>query len=151
MKKIIVYTLTLFAVAACNNLKSNSAKNNEQTTETTTQEAQPSIGGQKDAHDCLTAAGQTWSELKQNCIQVFKEGQRLNPVDQKSDEAVISAFVVFNDAKTKVELFLPNNDKTTIILDKTETNVYKNNEYVFNAKETAIYINGKKMYAVANQ
>ncbi|MBA5792753.1 hypothetical protein H1R17_01785 [Flavobacterium sp. xlx-214] len=151
MKKIIVYTLTLFAVAACNNLKSNSAKNNEQTIETATQETQPSIGGQKDAHDCLTAAGQTWSELKQNCIQVFKEGQRLNPVNQKSDEAVISAFVVFNDAKTKVELFLPNNDKTTIILDKTTADVYQNKEYVFNAKEIAIYINGKKMYAVANQ
>lgn len=150
MKKIIVYTLTLFAVAACNNLKSNSTKSNEQTTETNTRQAQPSIGGQKDAHDCLTAAGQTWSELKQNCIQVFKEGKRLNPVNQKSDEAVISAFVVFNDAKTKVELFLPSNDKTTIILDKTEANVYQNKEYVFNAKETAIYINGKKMYVVAN-
>lgn len=150
MKKIIVYTLTLFAVAACNNLKSNSTKSNEQTTETNTRQAQPSIGGQKDAHDCLTAAGQTWSELKQDCIQVFKEGQRLNPVNQKSDEAVISAFVVFNDAKTKVELFLPSNDKTTIILDKTEANVYQNKEYVFNAKETAIYINGKKMYVVAN-
>lgn len=150
MKKIIVYTLTLFAVAACNNLKSNSAKNNEQTTETSTQTEQPSIGGQKDAHDCLTAAGQTWSELKQDCIQVFKEGQRLNPVNQKSDEAVISAFVVFNDAKTKVELFLPNNDTTTIILDKTEANVYQNKEYVFNSKETAIYINGEKRYVLEN-
>ena len=150
MKKIIVYTLTLFAVAACNNLKSNSAKNNEQTTETSTQTEQPSIGGQKDAHDCLTAAGQTWSELKQDCIQVFKEGQRLNPVHQKSDEAVISAFVVFNDAKTKVELFLPNNDTTTIILDKTEANVYQNKEYVFNSKETAIYINGEKRYVLEN-
>lgn len=150
MKKIIVYTLTLFAFAACNNTKSNSAKSNEQTVQTTTQEEQPSIGGQKDAHDCLTAAGQTWSELKQDCIQVFKEGQRLNPVNQKSDEAVISAFVVFNDAKTKVELFLPNNDTTTIILDKTEANVYQNKEYVFNSKETAIYINGEKRYVLEN-
>lgn len=64
---------------------------------------QQTVGGEKDDRGCLTAAGETWSELKQNCIQVFNSAQQLNPVATNTDEAVISAFVLFDDDKSKVE------------------------------------------------
>lgn len=34
---------------------------------------QPLIGGQKDAHGCLIAAGYSWCESKQKCLRVWEE------------------------------------------------------------------------------
>ena len=36
------------------------------------------IGGNKDEHGCLTAAGYTWSELRRDCIRIFEDGVRVN-------------------------------------------------------------------------
>lgn len=91
----------------------------------------PAIGGQKDKNGCLVAAGQTWSTLRQTCLQVFNEGIRLNPIQQKADEAVFSAFVLYNDNQSKAELFLPREDKS-IILDKKASGIYSNGAYEYN-------------------
>lgn len=32
------------------------------------------IGGEKDKHGCLSAAGYTWCESKQRCLRVWEEG-----------------------------------------------------------------------------
>ncbi|MDO5635628.1 MAG: hypothetical protein Q4G18_00065 [Myroides sp.] len=104
------------------------------------------VGGKKDDHGCLTAAGETWSELKQNCIQVFNTAQRLNPVATNTNEAVISAFVLFDDDKSKVEVFLPNNEET-IILSKGSDDTYQNETIKFTAKDVSLYISmAKKKY-----
>lgn len=36
------------------------------------------IGGNKDEHGCLTAAGYTWSELRGDCIRIFEDGVRVD-------------------------------------------------------------------------
>ena len=36
------------------------------------------IGGNKDEHGCLTAAGYTWSELRRDCIRIFEDGVRVD-------------------------------------------------------------------------
>ena len=143
MKKIAILILSVILFAGCNNAQQS--KSSEKI-EDEAQKETPSIGGDKDEHGCLVGAGQTWSEVKQGCIQVFNVGMRLNPVDTKEGDAVISAFVVVNDDKSKMELFLPDDKKTTIILDKVEDNLYQKNIYKYDAKKSDLYVNGTVRY-----
>ncbi|MFS0491315.1 hypothetical protein [Leadbetterella byssophila] len=106
---------------------------------------QSTVGGDKDEHGCLTAAGETWSQLKQSCIQIFNVGQRLNPIETKDGETVISAFVLFNDDKSEAELFLPNTQSNTI-LKSTDNQNHESGEYKFDANESTLYINHEKKY-----
>ncbi|RKO72724.1 hypothetical protein D7322_04590 [Sphingobacterium puteale] len=143
MKKIAILALGVILFAGCNNTQQSKST---ESTEDKTKEETPSIGGDKDEHGCLVGAGQTWSEVKQGCIQVFNVGTRLNPVDSKEGDAVISAFVVINDDKSKMELFLPDDNKTTIILDKTEDNLYQKDIYKYDAKKSDLYVDGTIKY-----
>lgn len=127
-------------MTACNNPQNNASENTEAQTETV-----QTIGGDKDEHGCLTAAGETWSELKQPCVQIFSIGQRLNPFKVNDNEAVISAFVLFNDDQSKLELFLLD-EKETILLDKGEAEVYQNDTVKFDAKDSALYLNDELKY-----
>ena len=143
MKKIAMLALSVILFAGCNNAQQSKSTGK---TEDQAKEETPSIGGDKDEHGCLVGAGQTWSELKQGCIQVFNIGTRLNPVDTKEGDAVISAFAVANDDRSKMELFLPDDNKTTIILDKTKDNLYEKDIYKYDAKKSDLYINGTVKY-----
>jgi hypothetical protein len=142
MKSTFLILMSFFALTACNNSKSNtSTGNNEQakTVETTT------VGSEKVEHGCVTSAGETWSQLKQGCIQIFNVGQRLNRVETKEGEAVISAFVLFNDDKSEAELFLPN-AKSSRILKTTNNETYENGEYKFDTNDSSLYVNGTKSF-----
>lgn len=75
------------------------------------------IGGQKDKHGCLVAAGYTWSEVRKDCIRVFEDGTRLNNIIDKA--ATTSAFVVFSKDNQHAELFLPDSKSKNPILQKT--------------------------------
>lgn len=102
MKKLIVASLAMFAFAACNNSSNTPSEINE----TTASSDVENVGGQKDEHGCLTSAGETWSQLKQSCIQVFNEGIRLNPIENNGNTTII-AFILWKDDSTQVEVFLP--------------------------------------------
>lgn len=143
MRKLAFIVMSLVTFTACNN-----APKNSESKETTDQskEATPSIGGSKDEHGCLVAAGQTWSEIKQGCIQVFNVGLRLNPTEKEEGKAVISAFVVLSEDKSKLELFLPDDSKKTIILDKVENDIYQKDNYKYDAKKSALYVDNTIKY-----
>lgn len=106
------------------------------------------IGGQKDKHGCLIAAGYTWSQLRKDCIRVFTEGIRLNNV--KDENATTSAFIVFdpNNKDENAELFLPNSKKGSILLKKVEDE-WENKEFRLTKKENIfiLYQNGTEIYA----
>ena len=97
MKKVFITVISMLALAACN----NNAQQQDTAAADSTAQAQeaPAIGGDRDEHGCIPSAGQSWSQLRQECVQVFEVGTRLNPVEKKEGEAVISAFVLFNDAE----------------------------------------------------
>lgn len=126
---------------ACNNQKNNSSTHSE----ASSNEEPTMVGDEKDNHGCLIAAGETWSELKQDCIRVFEVAQRLNPVEVTDNEAIISAFALFNDDQSKVELFLPESESVTI-LEQSEGHVYKNDTYSFDAENSTLYVNGEKKF-----
>lgn len=134
-------TTFIFAISAIFLLSCSTSKVNQNTNKN-----KMIVGGDRDSHGCIPSAGETWCELNQKCIQVFNVGVRLNPIDANNNSAIISAFAVFNDDKSKVEIFLPGKDKSTIILDKTEGSIYQNKIYKFDADGSTLYINGKKEY-----
>ena len=142
MKKNVFILISLLALSACINTKSETIKN-----ENTESDAKQKtvIGGHKDADGCISAAGETWSQLKQNCIQVFDQALRLDPVNVKENEAVFSAFILFNEEKNKAELFLPHTKSTSILKNKEE-GIFENETYKFNSKESSLYIDDVKAY-----
>lgn len=144
MKKVFITVISMLALAACN----NNAQQQDTAAADSTAQAQeaPAIGGDRDEHGCIPSAGQSWSQLRQECVQVFEVGTRLNPVEKKEGEAVISAFVLFNDDRSKAEIFLPNSDVESIILDKVADGTYKADRYAFNDAEQALYVDGKKAF-----
>ena len=140
MKRTVFILMSVFALTACNNSKNDTSKGDNEQAKT---EEPTTVGSEKDEHGCITSAGETWSQLKQSCIQIFNVGQRLNPIETKEGEAVISAFVLFNDDKSEAELFLPNT-KSNTILKTTNKETYENGEYKFDTKDSSLYVNGTK-------
>lgn len=106
--------------------------------------SQKMVGNDQDKHGCKGSAGQTWSVLKNNCIQVFNEGTRLNPIETKEGEAIISAFVLMNDDKSKAELFLGN--EANIILEKNSEGNFASKKYVYKPSEATLYVDGHVLY-----
>lgn len=136
MKNALLILFSAATLTACNN--ANNAP---------TAEEVPAVGGQKSAHGCLVGAGETWSELKQSCVQIFKEGQRLSAVAPQTDEAEFSAFVLINEDKFAAELFLPNTPNSVLL--KTSDNViFEAEVYKFDSQDASLYIDGTKVYEV---
>ncbi|MCJ8152755.1 hypothetical protein MKJ01_03120 [Chryseobacterium sp. SSA4.19] len=137
MKKLTLLTICLLVLSSCEKPK---------TTENTTKK-EKQVGSDKDDHGCIASAGQTWSELEQDCIQVFNKGFRLNPIEVKKDEAVISAFVLSSDDQSKLELFLPDNtEHHTIILNKADKDTYQNGRYKYDSDKSILYVDGVEKY-----
>lgn len=62
----------------------------------------PMVGGGTDEHGCLVAAGQSFSKIKNGCVQVF------DVADVKLDDpdnATLAIYGIFSADKNKVEIF----------------------------------------------
>lgn len=140
MIKYYFLLIVFFAAAECSDSKSEGLETNSEVPEI--------IGNTKDAHGCLTSTGSSWSELKRECIQPFKEGQRLNPVNLKVNDVVISAFILLSEDKSQMELFLPNSADKNIILEMTDDNTFENGAYAYKISDASLYINSIKRYTL---
>ena len=148
MKKTFTLSVVALAFTACNN--STPQQTDKAAEELTTPQQEMMVGGDRDEHGCIGSAGFTWSALRGECIQVFEVGTRLNPVEEKEEVAVISAFVVTKDGdNSQVELFITNEDQNPIL--KQETNgTYKGGKYIYNPKTQELSIDGKVTYTAKN-
>lgn len=135
MKKTLTILTVVVSMTACQSTRQNAHSSEDILSQETI-----AVGGDRDQHGCLTAAGLTWSQIKNDCIQVFSEGIRLNPVSVASTQATISAFVVPNDEFTAYELFIPHTDGT-IILKQVSEGVFQNKMYTFNKNLGSLYQN----------
>ncbi|MGP1479651.1 MAG: hypothetical protein ACTTJI_08190 [Capnocytophaga sp.] len=148
MRKLTVLAAVAIGIAACNN--STSTPQNTETEITTLAEQMPSVGGDRDEHGCIGSAGQSWSQLLQECVQVFELGTRLDPVNTTESETVISAFVLFNADKTGAELFLANESESLLLNEDNtslkNTSVFKSGKYLYNPKTQELSIDGKVTY-----
>lgn len=73
------------------------------------------VGGVRDGHGCLTAAGYAWSEVRQDCIRPFEQGVKMVPADDPG--AVFAGYIVFSLDSLQAELFLPG-DSVGVVLDR---------------------------------
>jgi hypothetical protein len=130
-KNAILIALTC-CFLACSDQKTTTTKQTT-ITETTVAEKPPMVGGDSDEHGCKASAGFQWSQIKNECIQIFNAGIRLNPQAKDLDQT-LSAFVVFKSDTddTKAELFIPN-ASTSLLLEKVkkeDAGVWKNENYI---------------------
>jgi len=107
------------------------------------------LGTDKDDKGCVTSAGYRWSQLEKDCIRAFEEGYRLNSIDALKEESTAqSAFVIFEEASDRAELFLPG--ATTSILLKKEGKDYRNGSWHLQAdKGYSLKKSGQVLYAGA--
>ena len=148
MKKAVILSGIVLSMLSCNSPKKEEVKENPKQKAEETQE--PLVGADRDEHGCITSAGFSWSELQQTCVQLWEAGVRLDPIEVKEGDAVISAFVLFNKDESKAEVVLPNKEGS-VILDKKSENLYEKGEYLYDDKEGALSINGKVVYKEENK
>ncbi len=142
MKKAVVLSGIVLSMLSCNRPKREEVKEEKVNTEET---QEPLVGANRDEHGCITSAGFSWSELQQTCVQLWEAGVRLNPIEVKGDDSVISAFVLFNKDESKAEIVLPKKEGS-VILDRKVENLYEKDEYLYDDKEGTLSINGKVAY-----
>ena len=147
MKKMTLLGAMIFGFIACNNNANQAAMTETDTTTMAEEKPEPPMmGGDKDAHGCLPSAGQSWSELLQDCVQVFEIGTRLNPVEVNGNDTVISAFIVTKaDDNNQVELFIAA-EEVNPLLKQEKDGTYKKDKYVYNPKTQELSIDGKVAY-----
>jgi hypothetical protein len=109
-KQCILLTITL--LLGCQVQKSDQVK--EMRGSTLAQ-----VGGDHDEHACIASAGYTWSTVKNNCVRLFEEGTRLSPA-VKNSSAELSAFVIFSEDESEVEVFLPELSTSLLMLRSGE-------------------------------
>lgn len=143
MKKILLAMSITFGLLSCNqNVKKEAEDildNTEQVIDNMIEETPKAIGGDKDEYGCLTAAGYTWSKLKEDCIRIFEDGKALLPI--KETESVLATYIISAEGTNQVELFMPHND--SVLLELTEENVYSNETYSYNSAEGSLSTNGE--------
>lgn len=90
-------------------------------------ENQQIVGNDTDENGCKPSAGYTWSALKNECVQVFNVGTRLNHTVSQNKSYSTSAFVIFD--KNKAELFLDNDSKPFILEQKSADKPWINGDW----------------------
>ncbi len=102
MKKTILLALLAAAAVACGTSKKATSTSPAPVVSAT---SSPMVGGQKDAHGCLTGAGYTWSVVRNDCIRTWEAGAKLLTANQS--QANHATYVVFSADSTRAELFMP--------------------------------------------
>lgn len=87
----------------------------------------PPIGGAKDKHGCLVAAGYTWSKIKEECIRPWEGTVTMNITDTTTSFET-AAFVLLDSIQQKAELFIKEEDDS-IVLDSIAPRLYANTHY----------------------
>ncbi|WP_316751863.1 hypothetical protein [Pedobacter gandavensis] len=126
---VSLIALTFFS---CNSAKMSSSTQNKDTTATTvvdTNITPKPIGGDKDEHGCLIAAGYTWSALKKECIRSFELKTKMKDLNNST----LAGYVMFSPDNKQVELFAAEFNPTVIL----------------NAKGTDVYASTDKKYMMA--
>lgn len=134
MKILPILLTATIILTACQPSQKDPIENNRQSTV---------VGADRDRHGCIGTAGYTWSEVKQDCVQLFNMGFRLNPVNRAPDEEIISAFVLMSEDMSKAELFLPDTDGPSLILNKSVDGTFRNHSYVYDANTSNLYYEGR--------
>lgn len=133
LKTPLLFTfLCLFCAFACTEIPKKDAPQAVKVETPTTVDV-PIVGNDVDEHGCKPSAGFSWSVVKNECIQIFNSGIRLEAKAADVDKTT-SAFIVFKSETddAQAELYLPS-EKKSILLAKDKKNgagKWTNTDYV---------------------
>ncbi|MEC4113788.1 hypothetical protein [Myroides pelagicus] len=129
--------LVSFSLVSCDFI--NKKQNDEQESSVVFTNGSRTIVGEEDEDGCAYSAAYRWSKIKKDCIRPYEHGFRLNPIEvnQSSDSVIaeandidenqVSCFIVLSDDKQLAEVFLPDTEKQSILLEvKNLAGVYSN-------------------------
>lgn len=147
-KHLCIALITAFAclyIMSCSS--PNPTTNNNTNSETPNIGATPIVGNDADEHGCRASAGYQWSVLKNECIQIFNAGVRLDP-QAKHLDATLSAFVVFKSDSddSKAEVYIPTQKKALIFnktSEKSSTGVWSNDSLTLQQSKGIFVLTGK--------
>lgn len=90
--------------------------------------------------------GKVYSELQQTCLEVTALNNKLNALKDGSMAKGSPAYILFNNDKTKAELFIPQMDKG-MVLDKTNEGNWSKGDYKLIAwKGYVVQYKGKAIF-----
>ncbi|MET3731939.1 hypothetical protein [Moheibacter stercoris] len=73
------------------------------------------IGYDLDKNRCNKAAGMTFSKIKNECVQPFNQPIMVQSLDDGTKSYSTQTPLIFNEDKSKVEVFLPDSNKSLIL------------------------------------
>lgn len=118
--KYIACLFVLFMLGSCQgSVQRETSKDNSSSL--------PPIGGAKDEHGCLVAAGYTWSKTKEECFRPWEGTITMNVTDTSTNFET-AAFVLIDSAKQRAELFIKEEDES-VLLDSVAPHLYANKHY----------------------
>lgn len=101
----------------------------------------PIVGGDQDVHGCKGSAGYTYSQLRNDCVRVFEQKIKLKEVNPTGSSTSMTA-VIFNKNMKKAEIFIPDANAKSIILDRQgKGKVWKSGNHI---KESYVLLPYKK-------
>lgn len=104
------------------------------------------VGASKDKNGCLTSAGFSWSQLKNNCIRPFELNISMNILNT-SQSYQTAAFVYIDSLQNKAEIFIPE-EESSIVLNHRNDSLFTNGKFNL-AKENfcwTLSLNDIKLY-----
>lgn len=109
------------------------------------QKSAPVLGGDRDVHGCISSAGYTYSQLKNNCIKTFNQKIKLKEISTDKSYTSMTA-IIFNKSMTKAEVFIPDGAAKSIILDKAgKEKIWKSGSHI---KDSYVLTPHKKSYQI---
>ncbi len=94
MKKVLLCFVSFLCLTACSSTPE-----------------QRFVGADKDAHGCIASAGYTWSEARQECIRVWKEGIKITSLAEDGTQG----YIILSADGTQAEVFLPVKTKPVLL------------------------------------
>lgn len=106
MRKFQMLVMVTFLLSACAN---NEPKKVQEAKDTATV-----VGGDSDAHGCISSAGYQWSELRGECVRIFEVGVPFSAYGTNKDET-LAAYVIYSADGESAEAFIPQLDHAILL------------------------------------
>ena len=117
--KLLIGTLSILSCWSC--------QSNRTTSYAAQTDTSKSTGIDTDKNGCLTSAGYTWSQLKNNCIRPFEDGISLEVLNSTSSYQT-AAFILLDSLQKKAEFFVSEEDES-ILLNQSNDTLFTNGKF----------------------
>ncbi|MCW3161033.1 hypothetical protein [Chryseobacterium oryctis] len=102
------------------------------------------VGGDRDVHGCISSAGYTYSQIKNDCVRVFEQKIKLKEVSSDKGYETMTA-IIFSKDKNKAEVFIPDGNAKSIILERQgKGKTWKSGSHIKESYVLTSFINKKK-------